>query len=339
MVQKGKDRIPRRKRTKSASQASNSLYSYKPCSNNRHHNAHKDYEDNNQLKTGHSDYNSFSTRRRNSFEEVNSQQGTKEQKSVQQDAQDETDKVDKESDIDTETEKASRMKNSRCERPNLEVLADFRCEMTGDISVNVEDSSVDQKTVSKADTQKEEPKGTVNACTSESDKLSGSNRVDTGMQSIAEQSNAPRSDCKREGSDSRGHSKTSVKAENDTTVNVIGDDKPKPEDSPDSPAILPVSLTTYKFRRDANRLTGRSISLSFDPSFTEALPSVSPNVKANIYHHFYSKKRHLSVDSGNTLAQQGICKILNPFPVQHLSQNRIKAGMKLGLYRDKKCLS
>ena len=114
------------------------------------------------------------------------------------------------------------------------------------------------------------------------------------------------------------------------------DSKTKPDDVSDSPAILPVTLTTYSCSRSIKRLSGRSVSLNFDSSFTGSLPTVSADAKANIYYHFCSKKRHLSVDSASALENNTSNKIVNPFPVQHQNLNRIRAGMRLGLYMDKR---
>lgn len=128
----------------------------------------------------------------------------------------------------------------------------------------------------------------------------------------------------------------SVSGDSHIELRVEKDEKVNSLNTTDSPAILPITLSTYTGRRFPGRLTGRSVSLNFEDSLKQALPNVSPDVAANIYHHFMTKKRHLSVDSASAIGQQGPSKIVNPFPVQHNNQNRLKTWVKLGLCKGKR---
>ncbi|XP_052283715.1 uncharacterized protein LOC127880343 isoform X1 [Dreissena polymorpha] len=83
----------------------------------------------------------------------------------------------------------------------------------------------------------------------------------------------------------------------------------------------------------------RSLSYNFEPTVQKHDLKVNSEVKANIYHHFNTKKRHLSITSefgSHTNDHSADARILNPFPVQHLNKNKIKAGAKLGLYKNEK---
>ncbi|WAR26206.1 hypothetical protein MAR_011910 [Mya arenaria] len=81
----------------------------------------------------------------------------------------------------------------------------------------------------------------------------------------------------------------------------------------------------------------RSMSANLESTLRKTGLKVNPEIKANIYHHFYTKKRHLSADLGlSAYIDDNTHKIMNPFPVQHWNENRFKAGMKLGLYKQRK---
>jgi len=80
----------------------------------------------------------------------------------------------------------------------------------------------------------------------------------------------------------------------------------------------------------------RSVSANMENTLRKNKFNINSDLQANIYHHFHTKKRHLSADSGFcAFVDSSSQKIVNPFPVQHWNENRFKAGVKLGLYKQR----